>query len=114
MSLFIKAALVSLAGIIMIVGQSAKAAPSKCEFEGTQPKTCRISHKAHSGGWTKEVLTEPNGTTRIISREVRGNNVQINLFAPGQNQGSFHQGTYTESGDMITILVDGGIFSYTK
>lgn len=114
MSLFIKAALVSLAGTIMIVGQPVIAAPSRCEFEGTKPKTCRISYKAHSGGWTKEVLTEPNGAIRVISREVRGNNVQINLFEPGQNQGSFHQGTYRERGDMIRILVDRGIFNYTK
>ena len=106
-------ALLAKISCIGLPGLPAKADPSRCRFEGTSIKTCTISKKPNAGGWTRELLREPNGTLRIISREVRGNNVQINLYAPGQTKGSFHQGTYSQSGATITIFVDGGKFSYS-
>ncbi len=109
-----KAAILVLSNTIAIAGLQAKAAPSRCKFQGAQPAICSITYQTYSGGWTKERLTEPNGTTRVISREVRGDNVQINLYAPGQSRGSFHQGTYTDNGGRIKITVDGGTFSYAK
>ena len=106
-------AIFTLLTSISMIGLPANADTSRCKFEGTSTNTCTISRKPNAGGWTKEFLREPNGTLRIISREVRGNNVQINLYAPGQTKGSFHQGTYSQTGATITIFVDGGKFSYT-
>jgi|TARA_B100000959_G_C14902907_1_gene591720 hypothetical protein len=103
---------------------------STCNFEGTSPKTCQIRHRQIKQGWKDEVLVEPNGTTRIIARDMRGKGVQINLYAPGQSKGSFHEGThrvvgkkfrvdtedggsYMTKGNQVIIYVDGGRFSYT-
>jgi len=103
----------SLAATLTLIAAPTFAAQSRCKFQGAPATNCKITQKDSAGGWTKEYLEEPNGTLRIISREVRGDNVQINLYAPGQSRGSFHQGTYTKSANKITIKIDGGKFSYT-
>ena len=103
----------SLAVILTVAAPPAFAAKSKCKFQGVPATNCKVTQKDSTGGWTKEYLEEPNGTLRIITREVRGDNVQINLYAPGQSRGSFHQGTYAKTANTITINVDGGKFSYT-
>lgn len=113
MRLSTKFAIAAVSTTIAIAGLPAKAAPSRCQFQGVPPAICSITYLPHAGGWTKEILIEPNGTKRVISREIRGNNVQINLFAPGQSNGSFHHGTYTVNGYSVSIFVDGGTFSYT-
>ena len=103
---------------------------STCKFEGAPTANCQISHKRIKGGWKDEVLVEPNGTMRIITRNMRGDGVNINLYAPGQRKGSLHSGTYrvvgkkfpiytedggsyTSLGSQVIIYVDGGRFSYT-
>ena len=103
----------SLVVTLTLIAPPAFAAKSRCKFQGAPATNCKITQKDSAGGWTKEYLEEPNGTLRIISREVRGDNAQINLYAPGQSRGSFHQGTYTKSANTIIINVDGGKFSYT-
>lgn len=117
-------------GVSFCVPNSANAQPSTCKFEGAPAANCEITHLQIKSGWKDEVLVEPNGTTRRISRDMRGNGVQINLYAPGQSKGSFHSGThrvvgkkfriYTENGgsyrskgSQVIIYVDGGRFSYT-
>ena len=102
----------SLTVTLTLIVFPANAATSRCRFQGAPAANCKITLKDSAGGWTKEYLEEPNGTLRIISREVRGDDAQINLYAPGQSRGSFHQGTYTKSANIITISVDGGRFSY--
>jgi len=108
----------------------ANAEVSICKYEGVPQARCRIQHMRVRSGWKDEVLIDPDGTTRRISREIRGEAVQINLYLPGQSKGSFHQGTYRLSGptakistddggsylshgNKVIIYVDGGKFSYT-
>lgn len=113
MKLFPSIATAAVIGTSFITANPAEAKPSYCKFEGTPVAKCSLNIKVHTGGWSNEWLEEPNGTLRIISRQIRGEGVQINLYAPGQKRGSFHQGTYSKSGNKITIYVDGGTFDYT-
>ena len=100
--------------MIFITAWLTKAVQSRYKFQGAQPSIFSTSCQTYSGAWTKEMLTEPNGTTRVISREVRGNNVQNNSYAPGQSRNTFHQGIYKNNGNRITIFLDGGTFSHSK
>ena len=103
----------AIVGITLLAASPAIAKDSNCKFEGASPATCQIRHRQIKRGWKDEVLVEPNGTTRIISRELRGERVQINLYAPGQSKGSFHQGTYSAVGTKFRVFTeDGG--SYTS
>lgn len=130
MKLFSSIAAAAIVGISLVAASPAIAKDSRCNFEGTSPKTCQIRHRHIKGGVKDEVLVEPNGTTRVISREMRGEGVGIHLYAPGQSKGSFHQGThrvvgtkfrvdtedggsYMTKGNQVIIYVDGRRFSYT-
>ncbi len=120
----------AVVGAFFINSNPAAAQKSTCKFEGVPAATCQLVHRQIKAGWKDEVLVEPNGTTRFISRDMRGDSVQINLFAPGQKSGSFHSGTYEAVGTKFTVFtedggsymsrgsqtiiyVDGGMFSYS-
>ena len=117
-------------GTSFLAATPANAEVSICKYEGVPQARCKIQHLRVRSGWKDEVLIDPDGTTRRISRETRGKVVQINLYLPGQSKGSFHQGTYRLSGskakiitedggsylshgNKVIIYVDGGTFSYT-
>ena len=100
-------------GTSFMAATSAYAKPSTCKFEGVPATTCQINHRQIKGGWKDEVLIEPNGPTRTISRDMRGEGVQTNLFALGQRKGPFHIGIHRIIGNKVVIYVDGDRFSYT-
>lgn len=60
---------------MIFITSPAYAHTSKCKFQAVPTASCKLTLKSSSGGWTKEYLEEPNGTLRIISREIRGNAV---------------------------------------
>ena len=113
MKLFNAITAATIIGASFMGATPAHAKPTTCKFEGAPATTCQINHRQIKAGWKDDVLIEPNGTTRIISRDMRGEGVQINLYAPGQRKGSFHSGIHRVEGDKVIIYVDGGRFSYT-
>ena len=113
MKLFNAITAAAVIGTSFIAANPAEAKPSTCKFEGVPAATCQINHRAIKAGWKDEVLIEPNGTTRAISRDMRGEGVQINLYAPGQSKGSFHSGIHRVTGNRVEVYVDGGKFTYT-
>lgn len=120
----------TLIGSSLTTPGSTQTQMTSCKFEGSPAATCEIIHLHIKSGWKEEILIEANGTKRRISREMRGNEVQITLHAPGQAKESFHSGTYIVNGEkfkvstqdggsyvsrgnQIIIHVDGGSFSYS-
>ena len=82
----------AVVGISFITLSPVFAKSSTCKFESVPADACKINHRQIKSGWKDKILNDSNGTKHVISREMRGKRVKINLYADGQRKGSFHSG----------------------